>query len=158
MNKNQAKAYAAVTLDILHKINVKITPKILAEEMDLIYDLYDLDEILEEYDKLDGINSGKKENISGIASCYIINGLGTEELQKNSFNVFCKNKKLTVGEIYITNEKENSEVFYHLVKDIRDRKMNILFLNIYTYYLLTEEELAAITKLCRKNNIIIVEI
>ena len=45
ITKNQGKAYAAITLDLLYKMNVKVDPALLAEQMNLIYDLYDTNEI-----------------------------------------------------------------------------------------------------------------
>ena len=157
MNKKQAKAYAAVTLDLLYKINVKVTPMILADQMDLIYDLYDLDEIMQKYERL-GNNKVCVNSISGKANCYIINAFSTVEKQKKRFTEFCENTNLKIGKIYVTNARENSEIFYHLIRDIRNKEMEVLILNIYTYYSMSEEELAVIIRLCRKNNINIVEI
>ena len=39
MNKEQGIAYAAITLDLLYKMKEKISPEILADQMNLIYDL-----------------------------------------------------------------------------------------------------------------------
>ena len=52
MNKNQGKAYAALTLDLLNKMKITITPEVLAKQMDITYDLYDEEQAEKEYQKL----------------------------------------------------------------------------------------------------------
>lgn len=157
MNKEQAKAYATVTLDLLFKMKVKITPMVLSEQMELIYDLYDLDEIINEYSKIKNDKTFVKAT-SSKANCYIINIFNTANKQKKDFEEYCKNFKIEIGKTYITDAKPNSEVFYKLIKDIRNKEMGILVLNTLSYYSIPEEELAAIVRLCRKNNIYIIEI
>ena len=84
MNKEQAKAYATVTLDLLFKMKVKITPMVLSEQMELIYDLYDLDEIINEYSKIKNDKTFVKAT-SSKANCYIINIFNTANKQKKDF-------------------------------------------------------------------------
>lgn len=62
MNKKQGIAYAAITLDLLYKMKEKVSPQILADQMQLIYDLYDLDEIEAEYDVFDKLKVDQKFN------------------------------------------------------------------------------------------------
>lgn len=157
MNKEQAKAYATVTLDLLFKMKVKITPMALSEQMELIYDLYDLDEIISEYSKIKN-NKTFVKSTSSKANCYIVNVFNTADKQRKDFEEYCKKAKIEIGETYITDTKSNSEVFYKLIKDIRNKEMGILILNTLSYYSIPAEELAAIVRICRKNNILIIEI
>ena len=69
MNENQAKAYGAITLNLLYKMKVKVTPEALADQMTLVFDLYDPEEVEKEYVKL--INSNKvmiRKNNSRVGS------------------------------------------------------------------------------------------
>ena len=52
ITRKQGIAYAAITLDLLYKMNVKIEPKTLASQMNLVYDLYKKGEIEKMYKKL----------------------------------------------------------------------------------------------------------
>ena len=73
ITKKQGIAYAAITMDLLYKMKTKINPEILAEQMELIYDLYDPVEVEELYYNMLQNNKILFNNISGRANCYIIN-------------------------------------------------------------------------------------
>ena len=47
ITKKQGIAYAAITLDLLYKMKLKVSPEVIAEQMSLVYDLYDNDEVEE---------------------------------------------------------------------------------------------------------------
>ena len=49
ITKKQGKAYAAITLDLLYKMKIKTNPEVLAEQMELIYNLYEADEVEDLY-------------------------------------------------------------------------------------------------------------
>jgi len=157
MNKKQAIAYGAITLDLLYKMKVKITPEVFANQMNLIYDLYSLDEIETEYDNMMQNNRILDKNISGRANCYIVNLFDSARQQKEMIEGFC-NRNIQLGRMYITPPGENSDKFYELIKDIRNKSMDILIMTIFTILGMSEEERTLIVKLCRKNNIILIEI
>ena len=52
ITKKQGKAYAAITLDLLYKMKIKTNPEVLAEQMELIYDLYEADEVEDLYSNM----------------------------------------------------------------------------------------------------------
>lgn len=157
MNREQAKAYGAITLDLLYKMKIKITPKILAEQMDLVFDLYDLNEVQQEYNNMIENNKILTKNISGKANCYIINVFNSAQKQKETIEKFC-GTKIEIGRIYISPPGQNSEKYYELIRDIRNKNMDILFMTIFTIFGMSDEERAIIVNLCRKNNITLVEV
>ena len=53
---------------------------------------------------------------------------------------------------------ENSENFYELIRDIRNKSMDVLIVTIFSIYAMSNKEWAVIVKLCRENEINIVEI
>ncbi len=158
MNKKQGKAYAAVTLDLLYKMKVKVTPEILSKQIDLIYDLYDEDQIENEYEQLIENNKIFNINISGRANAYIINIFDTSTHQKQRIEKLCRNATIELGKIYVTQPGENSEKFYELIRDIRCKNMDVLIVNIFSLYAISSKEWAVIVKLCRENKINIVEV
>lgn len=158
MDRNQGTAYAAIALDLLYKMKVRITPEILAKQMDLTYDLYTLDEIEKEYEKMKESNKTILKNVTGRANCYIINIFDSSLQQKQAIEKFCKNSTLELGKIYVTPPGQNSEKFYELIRDIRSKSMDVLIISIFSIYAMEDEERAIIVKLCRKNNINIIEI
>lgn len=157
MNRKQALSYGAITLDLLYKMKIKITPKIFAEEMNIVFDLYDEDKVEDEYNNMLNNNKILNKNISGRANCYIINTFDSANEQRKMIEAFC-NKKIELGRIYITPPGQNSELYYELIRDIRNKNMDILFITIFTILGMNEDERAMIVKLCRKNNITIVEV
>ena len=60
--------------------------------------------------------------------------------------------------MYITPPGENLDTYYQLIKDIRNKNMDILVMNIFTILGMSERELNMVIHLCRENNIIFVEI
>ena len=68
------------------------------------------------------------------------------------------NTTLEIGKFYITSPGENSEKFYELVQDITNKTIEVLIINIFSVYAMDNIERAIIVKLCRKNNINIIEI
>lgn len=158
MNRNQGIAYAVLALDLLNKIKMKITPELLAKQMDLAYDLYTLDEAEKQYQKIKDCNNMKSKNVKRRANCYIIDIFDTAEKQKQMIEKFCNNTSLEIGKFYITSPGENSEKFYELVQDITNKTIKVLIINIFSVYAMDNIERAIIVKLCRKNNINIIEI
>lgn len=158
MNRNQGKAYAAITLDLLYKMKIRITPEILAKQMELIYDLYDEDEVEKEYNQIIENNKIFNKSISGRANTYIVNIFDTSIHQKQQIERFCKNTTVELGKMYVTPPGQNSEKFYELIRDIRNKAMDILVVTIFSIYAIPSKEWAVIVKLCRENEINIVEI
>lgn len=158
MNRNQGKAYAAITLDLLYKMKIKITPEVLADQMNLIYDLYDEDEVETEYKQIIENNKIFNKNISGRANAFIVNIFDSSVQQKNAVERFCKNSTVELGKVYITPPGENQEIFYQLIRDIRSKLMEVLIVSLFSIYAMSDREWAIIVKLCRENQINIVEI
>lgn len=90
MNRNQGKAYAAITLDLLYKMKIKITPEVLADQMNLIYDLYDEDEVETEYKQIIENNKIFNKNISGRANAFIVNIFDSSVQQKMQLKDFVR--------------------------------------------------------------------
>lgn len=157
MNNKQAISYGAITLDLLYKMKIKVTPKIFADQMKIVLDLYDEDEIEQQYDNILENNEIFTKNLSGRANSYIINIYNSAKEQKEMIERYCGNN-IELGRMYITPPGQNSEHYYELIRDIRNKTMDILFMSIFTILAMNEEERAVIVKLCRKNNIIIVEV
>ena len=157
ITKKQGKAYAAIALDLLYKMKVKINPESLVRQIELVYDLYDADEIEELYKNMLQNNKIMFENISGRANCYIINSYDSAKKQIEIIRKFC-GKRIEIGKIYIVPVGENSDKYYELIKDIRNKSMDILFMNIFTIHSMSEREKNAIIHLCRKNEIQFVEV
>lgn len=158
MNRNQGKAYAAITLDLLNKMKIAITPEVLAKQMDFTYDLYDEEQVEKEYEHLIQNNQEPYQNINGRANAYIVNIFDSSAHQKQSIEKFCKNTTVELGKLYITPPGENSEKFYELIRDIRNKSIDVLIVTIFSLYAMASEEWAIIVKLCRENDINIVEI
>lgn len=157
ITKKQGKAYAAITLDLLYKMKVKTDPQILSEQMELIYDLYEPDEIEELYTNMVHNNKIILKNISGKANCYIVNAYDTKKRQLSMIRNFC-GSNIVIGKIYITPPGENCDSYYKLIQDIRNKNMDILIMNVFTIFGMSERELNMIIHLCRENHIIFVEI
>lgn len=157
ITKKQGKAYAAITLDLLYKMKTKVSPEILAEQMELIYDLYEPKEVEEIYINMLQNNKILLNNISGRANGYVVNSYGSGKKQVNMLRKFFDNR-IEIGKIYMTEPGENSDKYYHLIKDIRNKNMDILIINIFTILGMSERELNMIIHLCRENHITFVEI
>ena len=158
MNKSQGKAYATITLDLLQKTKLSITPEILAKQMDIIYDIYDEETIEKEYEKMIENNKLFTNNINGKAHSYIVNIFESSLQQKQAIERFCKNTSLELGKIYITPPGANSDRFYELIKDIRSKGMDVLIVSVFSIYAMPDKEWAVIVKLCREYGINIVEV
>ena len=158
MNKNQAKAYAAITLDFLYKMKITITPEVLAKQMEIIFDLYDEDEVEKELQQILENNKISTRNVSGRANAYVVNIFDSSIQQKQTIERFCKNSTLELGKIYVTPTGQNSDKFYELIKDIRSKSMDVLVVSIFSIYAMSDKEWAVIVKLCREYEINIVEI
>ena len=98
------------------------------------------------------------KDISGRANTYIINIFETSTQQKQAVERFCKNSSLELGKIYTAPIGENADKYYELIKDIRNKAMDVLIITIFSIYAMSHEEWAIIVKLCRRNDINIVEI
>lgn len=157
ITEKQGKAYAAITLDLLYKMKIKVNPEILSEQMELIYDLYEPNEVEEIYDNMIQNNRILLNNISGRANCYIINAYDSSKKQIRMIREFCNNT-IEIGKMYITQPGENADIYYQLIKDIRNKNMDILIMNVFTIFGMSEMELNMVIHLCRKNHIIFVEI
>lgn len=158
MNRNQAKAYAGIALDMLFNMKVSITPEDLTKQMNLIYDIYDEEEIEKEYEILIEKNKVLTKNISGRANCYIVNIFDSSIQQRQAIERFCKNSTLELGKVYITSPRQNTDNFYELIKDIRNKAMDVLIVSVFSIYAISDREWAVIVKLCRENSINIVEV
>lgn len=158
MNRSQGKAYAALTLDLLYKMKITITPEVLAKQMDIIYDLYDENQVEKEYEQILENNKIFNKGISGRANTYIVNIFDSATHQKQSIEKFCKGTTVELGKIYVTPPGQNSEKYYELIRDIRNKSMDVLIITIFSLYSMSSEEWAIIVKLCRENEINIVEI
>ncbi len=157
MNKKQGIAYATITLDLLYKMKIKITPEIFAEQMKIVYDLYDLDEVEDEYNNMIENNKIIYKSLKGRANCYIINIFDSVNTQKKAIEKFC-GENIEIGKIYVTPPGQNQEKYYELIRDIRNKSMDILFMTVFTIIGMSDIERAVIVKLCRENNITFVEI
>lgn len=158
MNRSQGKAYAALTLDLLYKMKITITPEVLAKQMDITYDLYDENQVEKEYEQILENNKIFNKGISGRANTYIVNIFDSATHQKQSIEKFCKSTTVELGKIYVTPPGQNSEKYYELIRDIRNKSMDVLIITIFSLYSMSSEEWAIIVKLCRENEINIVEI
>ena len=158
MNKEQGIAYAAITLDLLYKMKEKISPEILADQMNLIYDLYDLDEIEAEYEKYKKSNKTIFRRNKGRVGSYIINLYDSSKDQIKNVEKFCFKHRLNLGRIYITRPGVNSEKYYELIRDIRNREIDVLIITIFTLIGMSVEEYAVLVKICRINNVNIIEV
>lgn len=158
MDRNQGKAYAALALDLLYKMKIKITPELLAKQIDLTYDAYTIDEVEEAYEQMKKNNKTIIKNTNGKTNCYIVNIFDTSSQQKQAIERFCKNSTLELNKFYITAPGKNSEKFYELIRDIRNKSMEVLIISIFSIYGMDDEEREKIVKLCRKNSINIIEI
>lgn len=158
MNEKQGIAYAAITLDLLYKMKVKISPEILAEQMDLIYDLYNLDEIEAEYEKLIKTNRTILKKTKGRVGAYIINLYDSSKDQIKNIEKFCFKHRLNLGRVYITKEGFNSEKYYELIRDIRNKEIDVLVITIFTLIGMSVEEYAILVKVCRINDVNIIEV
>ena len=158
MNEYQGKAYAAITLDLLYKMKVKVSPEILSEQMYLIYDLYDFDEIEQEYEKLIKTNKTIFRNTKGRVGGYIVNLYDSSLEQIKNIEKFCFKHKLTLGRLYITRPGENSEKYYELIRDIRNKEIDVLIITIFSLLGMSVEEYAILVKICRINKVNIIEV
>ncbi|MBE5820808.1 MAG: hypothetical protein E7310_08440 [Clostridiales bacterium] len=158
MNKEQGIAYAAITLDLLYKMKEKISPEILADQMNLIYDLYDLDEIEAEYENYKKSNKTIFRRNKGKVGSYIINLYDSSKDQIKNVEKFCFKHRLNLGRIYITKPGLNSEKYYELIRDIRNREIDVLVITIFTLMGMSVEEYAVLVKICRINNVNIIEV
>ena len=70
VTKKQGKAYAAITLDLLYKMKIKIDPETLSEQMELVYDLYEPKEAEEIYTNMLQNNRIFLNSISGSCLLY----------------------------------------------------------------------------------------
>lgn len=155
--KKQGIAYATITLDLLYKMRVKISTESFAEQMKLIYDLYEPEEVVELYENIKRNNKVIEQSISGKANCYIVNSYNSREKQMKMVRKFCKDR-IELGRIYISTPGENTDAYYKLIQDIRNKNMDILLMNVFTILGMSERELAMIIHLCRENDITFVEI
>ena len=157
ITKKQGIAYATITLDLLYKMKVKINHENFSEQMKLIYDLYEPVEVEELYENIKRNNKIIENAISGKANCYVVNSYNSKEKQMKMIRNFCKDR-VELGKIYISTPGENTDSYYKLIQDIRNKNMDILLMNVFTIMGMSERELAMIIHLCRENEITFVEI
>ena len=119
--------------------------------------LYEADEVEDLYSNMVQNNKILLKNISGRANCYIVNLYDSSKRQMNMIRNFCK-KNIEIGRIYMTTPGENSDTYYKLIQDIRNKNMDILIMNVFTILGMSERELNMVIHLCRENNIIFLEI
>ena len=157
ITEKQGIAYATITLDLLYKMKVKVNHKNFSEQMKLIYDLYEPEEVVELYENIKRNNKVIEQSISGKATCYIVNSYNSREKQMNMIRNFCKDR-VELGKVYISTPGENTDAYYKLIQDIRNKNMDILLMNIFTIFGMSERELSIVIHLCRENEITFVEI
>lgn len=157
ITKTQSKAYAAITLDLLYKMKLKVNPESLAEQMNYTFDLYEPDEIENIYKTMIDNNKIIKCNTSGKANCYIVNTHNSIKNQVEIARKFC-NQNIELGKIYVAPPGENADDYYELIKDIRNKNMDILLLSIFTILGMSEREFSMVKHLCRENEIVLIEI
>lgn len=157
ITKKQGRAYAAITLDLLYKMKVKINPELLSKQMELIYDLYEPREVEEIYRSMLQNNKIIHKSIIGRTNCYIINSYNSANEQIKRIKEFCSNK-IEIGKMYITGPGENTDTYYQLIQDIRNKSMDLLIMNIFTIFGMSERELNVVRHLCRENQIIFIEV
>lgn len=114
ITKKQGKAYAAITLDLLYKMKVKIDPELLSKQMELIYDLYEPKEVEEIYINMLQNNRIIHKSIRGRANCYIVNSYNSANEQIKRIKEFCYSK-IEIGKMYITGPGENTDTYYQLI-------------------------------------------
>ena len=157
ITEKQGIAYATITLDLLYKMKIKVNHKNFSEQMKLIYDLYEPEEVVELYENIKRNNKVIEQSISGKANCYIVNSYNSREKQMNMIRNFCKDR-VELGKIYISTPGENTDTYYKLIQDIRNKNMDILLMNIFTIFGMSERELSMVIHLCRENEITFVEV
>ena len=157
ITKKQGRAYAAITLDLLYKMKVKIEPKILSEQMGLIYDLYEPNEVEEIHVNMLQNSKIIHNSIKGRTNCYIVNSYNSANEQIKKIREFCYGKT-EIGKMYITAPGENTDTYYQLIQDIRNKSMDLLIMNIFTILAMSKKELDVIIHLCRKNQITFIEV
>ena len=157
ITEKQGIAYATITLDLLYKMKVKVNHKNFSEQMKLIYDLYEPNEVEELYENIERNNEIIEKAISGRANCYVVNSYNSREKQMKIIRKFCEDR-IELGKIYISTPGENTDAYYKLIQDIRNKSMDILLMNVFTILGMSERELAMIIHLCRENDITFVEI
>lgn len=161
MDKGKGKAYAAVALETLFTRKKPINAKNLTKQMEIAYDLYEEDEIDFYYNKVlekNENNDDFKQIEDKVNYCYIVNVFESSSQQKDMIEKFCKNSNIDLRKIYIAPTGRNTDKFYELIKDIRARAFDILIVTIFSVYAVPDEEWAIIVKLCRQNDIQIIEI
>lgn len=157
ITEKQAKAYATITLDLLYKMKVKVTPEAFSNQLELTYDLYDRDEVEDIYNNMKQNNKIIYKNIRGRANFYVVNIYDSAKIQIELSRRFCKDN-IEIGKMYITPPGENADNYYELIKDIRNKNMDILIISIFTILGMSEREKSIIVHLCRENKITLVEI
>lgn len=159
MDKNKGKAYAAIALETLFNSKKTVNVKNLSKQMDIAYDLYEEDEVEYFYNKvLKKEEESFPDKIEGNVNCYIVNVFESSTHQRESIERFCKSSNINLRKIYIAPTGRNTDKFYELVKDIRAKAFDILIVTIFSIYAIPDEEWAIIVKLCRQNDINIIEI
>ena len=131
ITEKQGIAYATITLDLLYKMKIKVNHKNFSEQMKLIYDLYEPDEVEELYENIERNNKIIEKAISGKANCYIVNSYNSREKQMKIVRKFCKDR-IELGRIYISTPGENTDAYYKLIQDIRNKNMDILLISELT--------------------------
>lgn len=157
ITKQQAKAYATITLDLLYKMKTKVNLESFSNQLDLMYDLYDSDEVEDIYNNIQQNNKIIYNNIKGKANFYIVNVYNSAKIQIELLRKFCKNN-IEIGKMYITPPGENADNYYELIKDIRNKNMDMLIISIFTILGMSETERGIIVHLCRENQITLIEI
>lgn len=157
ITKKQGKAYASITLDLLYKMKVKVTPESFENQLDLTYDLYDCNEVEDIYKNMKQNNKIINKNMRGKANLYVVNLYNSSKTQIELFRKFCKGN-IEIGKMYITPPGENADNYYELIKDIRNKNMDILLMSIFTILGMSEREIGIIVHLCRENEIMLIEI
>ena len=158
MNEDQAKAYAAITLNLLYKMKVKVSPEVLAEQMTLVFDLYDPEEVEAEYDKLIKANRIMLRKNNSRVGSYIIDVFNSANEQLNTIDEFCKKHKMLIKKIFIAPPGINQEKYYELIRDIRNKEIDVLIVAGLTILGISTEEYAVLVKICRKYEVNLIEI
>lgn len=93
----------------------------------------------------------------GKVSCFIVNINNSINRQTKMVRHFCKDK-LIIEKIYVIDPGDTPKKYYELIKDIKNKSMDILLINIFTFLGLSEKETGTIINLCREYEITVIEV
>ncbi len=157
--RQNAIDYATITLSLMIKTKIKATPKNIATQMDLVFDLYDIEDLEEQRNKImkeDRLFHNMQGKRVGYYMIDIFNSLNKQE---EIIEKFCSNSELKLVRKYISPIGKQTDEFYEIINDIRNKNIDILVINVFSLYAIQDnEDKKSIVKQCRKNGIHFIEI